>query len=322
MKYRQLTSEDRYTISVLKRQGYSPTEIAEMLSRHRSTIYRELARNSCNDGRYRVEKADSRTRGRRSRSRKKKQFNDTEIKLVGKYLNKKWSPMQIANRLHQDKLLSISHETIYRYIKRDKYYGGDLHSHLRQFQKQKRKRYKTADSRGVLAGKRPISERPATVEKRIRIGHWEIDTVQGGGSTDCVVTLVERKSGYAIIGKLKNKTNKELNACVIKLIRAEGRKIKTITADNGTEFHGYKEIEKKTGVKFYFATPYHSWERGTNENTNGLIRQYLPKRQCMASLTQRECNKIAKQLNHRPRERHHYRTPHEVYLNKRVALQS
>ncbi len=185
--------------------------------------------------------------------------------------------------------------------------------HLRQAQKRRRKHYKTYDSRGVLVDKRHISEQPKIVEKRRRIGDWEIDTVMGSGDLHCIVTLIERKSGFSLIGKIKCRTKKEVNACVIRLIKSQRGKIKTITADNGTEFHGYKDIEKKTGAKFYFATPYHSWERGTNENTNGLIRQYLPKRKSMASLTQEKCNRIAHELNTRPRKRLAFRTPLDVY---------
>jgi IS30 family transposase len=144
----------------------------------------------------------------------------------------------------------------------------------------------------------------------------------GGVSKDCIVTLVERKSGYVLIGKLRYRTKEALNKRVIKMIRDSGLTFTTITADNGTEFHGYKEIERATGVKFYFARPYHSWERGTDENTNGLIRQYLPKRKSMASITQSQCDNIAHKLNTRPRERHDFRTPIEVCQGlPSVALQ-
>lgn len=313
MKYQQLTSDERYTISALRKQGITPTHIAKELGRHRSTVYREIQRNACNDGRYRPSKAVSRTRGRRGRSRRNRQFGYDELSLVNHYLRKKWSPEQIANTLYNRSELSISHETIYQHIWLDKCYGGHLHTHLRQAQKKRRKRYKAYDSRGVLACKRHISERPKTVEKRCRIGDWEIDTVMGSGDLHCIVTLIERKSGFSQIGKIKCRTKSEVNACVIQMIKSQPGKIKTITADNGTEFHGYKAIEKKTGVKFYFATPYHSWERGTNENTNGLIRQYLPKGKSMASLTQKKCNRIAHELNTRPRKRLAFRTPLEIY---------
>ena len=209
--------------------------------------------------------------------------------------------------------MSISHATIYRYIWYDWFYGGSLRTYLRQYSKRRRKKYRSADSRGVLPGKRHITERPTGAENRSRIGHWEIDTVMGAWDNHCIVTLVERKTRFTIIGKLKARTTAELNKRVIRLIRKQDRKVKTITADNGTEFHQYEQIEKATGATFYFATPYHSWERGLNENTNGLIRQYLPKGKSMASLTQRMCDAIANKLNRRSRKTLDYRTPEQCY---------
>jgi len=321
LKYSQLTEGERYTILMLRVQNFPASVIATILDRHRSTIYRELNRNSSNDGRYRVDKASSRTGGRRSRSRRNQQFGDWAFALLKRLLAEKWSPEQISLRLRKEKVLSISYDTIYRYIRKDKQSGGELYKYLRHGQKQLRKGYGHADSRGVLRDKRAISERPTGAENRSRLGHWEIDTVMGGGSKDCILTMVDRKSGITLIGKLRNRTTRELNKVVAKLIRSTDYPFKSITADNGTEFHGYSELEKKTGVKFYFATPYHSWERGSNENTNGLIRQYLPKRESMASLSQRDCNRIAEQLNNRPRKRFDFRTPIEVHFNKSVALQ-
>lgn len=207
----------------------------------------------------------------------------------------------------------MSHETIYQYIWRDKAQGGDLWTHLRQSPKQRRKRYKAYDSRGRLADKRNISERPASVETREDKGHWEIDTVHGRGSLHCIVTLLERKTGYVMIGKLPNKTAISLNKKTITLIRRKPLEFKTITSDNGTEFHQYKKIEKRCQTTFYFANPYHSWERGSNEHVNGLIRQYLPKVKSMETVTQRQCDRIAKKLNQRPRKRHNYKTPEEIY---------
>ena len=315
MHYRQLTSAERYTISSLRRQGLTASEVAIEIGRHRSTVYREYQRNSCNDGGYRPLKADSRTRGRRSRSRRNRQFTLEDYKLINKHLRKKWSPAQISSTFYNEGILNISHETIYQHVWLDRAYGGTLYRHLRQAQKKRRKRYNAYDSRGVLAGKAHISERPQIINKRNRVGDWEIDLVLGTKDKDCILTLVERKSGLTKIAKLKNKTKKQTNSKLLKLIKNLNGKIKTITADNGTEFHGYKEVEKKTGVKFYFCTPYHSWERGTNENTNGLIRQYLPKGESMASLTQQKCNKIAHELNTRPRERHNFKTPLDIYMN-------
>ena len=313
--YNQLTTEDRYTIAAGIKQGLSHAEIGRQIGFHRSTVKREFDRNRClYDGRYRAEKADSRTRGRRSRSRRNQQFERSHYRLVEKYLAMKWSPEQISGRLKRDGLLSISYETIYKHVWRDKRQGGFLYTHLRGSQKKRRKRYRAYDSRGKLAQKRHISERPKSVENRRTIGHWEIDTVMGRGDKDCLVTIVERKTGYTLIGKLKNRTQIELNNRVIPMIRKHIHNFETITSDNGTEFHSYELIEEATGVSFYFATPHHSWERGTNENTNGLIRQYIPKGKSMASLTQCDCNAIAKKLNSRPRKRLGYKTPEEVYL--------
>ena len=300
-------------ISALRKQGLSQAQIARQLERSPSTVSRELRRNACNDGHYRPSKADSRTRGRRSRSRRNQQFSDADYQIVTHYLKRDWSPEQVSGHLRQHDKLRISHETIYRFVWRDKATGGELYRHLRGSRKQRRKRYNAYDSRGRLAGKRHISERPAEVERRETLGHWEIDTVMGRGSKDCIVSLVERKTGYLLIGKLKNRTKETLNERAIGLIDAHAPDFKTITADNGTEFHGYRDIEAQTGVTFYFATPHHSWERGTNENTNGLIRQYLPKGTSMADLTQEECNAIARKLNARPRKRLGYRSPEECY---------
>jgi len=163
----------------------------------------------------------------------------------------------------------------------------------------------------IGAGGQAGQQRPGDVETRETFGHWEIDTMMGKGSKDCIVTLVERKTRFTLIGKLKARTIDQLNARLLKIIKRHQMRFKTITADNGTEFHGHELIEQKTGVKFYFATPYHSWERGTNENTNGLIRQYLPKSESMASVTQHQCNAIAAKLNTRPRKTLGFFTPEE-----------
>ena len=314
--YRQLTSDERYTIACLKKQGFSNTDIAKVLGRHRSTVYREIARNSCwiTDGSYRPSKAERRTRARRSRSRRNLHYSTKDFILVRQLLKQYWSPEQIVGHIRRHGLMErrLSHETIYRYIWRDRVNGGNLWQYLRQSSKQRRKRYRAYDSRGRPANKRHISERTSSAESRRITGHWEIDTVMGKGSTDCVVTLVERKSGYTLIGKLPDRTTAELNKRCIELIRNEPTRFISITADNGTEFHQYKVIEDTVGTKFYFATPHHSWEPGTNENTNGLIRQYLRKGESMAGLSQHRCNAIANALNNRPRKRLDYRSPEEI----------
>jgi IS30 family transposase len=301
-------------LAALRRQGLNQSQIARALGRHRSTVCRELCRNSTRaDGRYRASTAQERTNGRRSRSRRNRRFTAEDFALVDGLLRRQWSPEQVAGHLARQGLLSISHETIYRHVWRDKKEGGLLYTHLRGARKRRRKRYGGYDSRGKLAGKRLISERPPEVETRQQTGHWEIDTVMGSGSKDCVVSLVERKSGLLLIGKLADRTTASLNRRVVRLIRRDEGAFETVTADNGTEFHDYKRIEGRTGVRFYFARPYHSWERGSNENANGLIRQYLPKGQSLAGLSQHQCNAIARKLNTRPRKRLGFRTPLECY---------
>ncbi len=314
MTYHQITLEDRYRISGLRQAGNGGSEIARRLGRHRSTISRELSRNRSRwDGSYRPSKAEERANGRRSRSRRNQQFDYRDWRRVVRLLRRRWSPEQISGALDKSGELSISHETIYRYVWIDRWRGGSLFRDLRQVSKKRRKRYGAYDSRGRLAGKRHISERPKAIETRNQIGHWEIDTVMGEGARHCVLTLVERATGFVVIGKLRTRGSHETARKTIALIRRHRGRFKTITSDNGTEFHAYKQVEEATGVKFYFATPHHAWERGTNENTNGLIRQYLPKRTSMAKVDQRRCDWVAGQLNRRPRKRYDYDTPEERF---------
>lgn len=310
MTYRQITSEERYILATLRKQGFNQSEIARELGRHRSTICRELKRNCSRfDGSYRPSKAIERTAGRRSRSRRNQRFTRNDLRRVEALLRERWSPEQICGRLRGS--LSISHETIYRHIWRDRILGGALYTYLRGALKKRRKRYRAYDSRGRLAGKRHISERPLAADLRSEIGHWEIDTVIGTGDRHCLLTVVERKTGHLLIGKLRARTKEHTNQRILRLMRRHPQRFKTITADNGTEFHDYKTLERATGVPFFFATPHHSWERGTCENTNGLIRQYVPKGVSMANLTQQHCNSIARALNDRPRKRLGFKTPQE-----------
>ncbi len=310
--YHQLTSEERYALSTLRKQGFRQSQIARALGRHRSTISREVRRNVKKDQAYRPALADDIARWRRSRSRRNHRFAAADWDLVEAWLREDFSPDQVSGWLRRFRLLRISHETIYRHIWDDKQRDGNLHRHLRCVQKKRRKRYGRYDSRGRLAGKRAISERPSGAENRSRVGHLEGDTVLG---TDkhCLLTLVDRKTGYVMIGKLEARTVEATNQAAIELINNSARRIRSVTVDNGTEFHGYKAIEAATDADFYFATPHHSWERGTNENTNGLIRQYAPKRTSLAHLTQRHCDHIAHKLNNRPRRRLGFRTPAECY---------
>jgi transposase, IS30 family len=307
MEYRQLAQDERYVMARMMHQGYSYREIAKVLDRSVSTISREKRRNlTHHDGRYRAEKAHQYAMARRSRTRKKSQYGQQEWAEVASLLMRKWSPGQVAGRKRLMHLATMSKETIYRYVKRERRAGGHTWRQLRILSKFGRKRRGSPATRGRLVGKRHISERPAAVELRRQIGHWEGDTVMGSDLRHCLLTLVERVTGYLII-------KKQAAAALKQAIRELKGRVRTITLDNGTEFHDYEKVEQAHAVKFYFATPYHSWERGTNENTNGLIRQYLPKGMCLRNTSQADCDVIATELNNRPRQRLGFRTPSEMF---------
>ena len=322
--YHQLTEQERYTLGVLKRQGRSMRSMARFLGRHPSTISREFGRNAChaNDGAYRPSKAQQRTNGRRRRSRSVRHHEQSVYtRIEGLLEEDEWSPEQIAHWLALHGIARISHMTIYRYIREDARYGGRLWACLRQGGKRRRKRTFGPEKRGRLQGKPMIDARPQAVESRAEPGHWEGDTVMGAADErDCLLTLVERSSGVALVAKLPNRTAKTANRATLRLIRTSGMPFKTITWDNGTEFHGYKALEKKAGIRCYFAYPHRPWQRGSNENFNGLLRQYFPKRQSMAHLRQRHCDVIARKLNHRPRKRYDFKTPLEKLAELLRAL--
>lgn len=311
----QITQEERYAMWALKKQRLSIRAIARELGRAPSTVSRELSRNRRPSGRYDPGVAHSYTIARRRRSRRNTHFSTDEWVLVEHLISLDWSPEQVSGWLKLHGIMSISHETIYLRVFRDKAKGGELWMHLRQAAKKRRKCYRSHDSRGRLPGKRHISERPAEVEAREMIGHWEIDSIMGDDhGRHSALTVVERKTGYLQMGKLVRHCAADAAARTVELIKRQPERFKTITADNGTEFHSYRQIEDATGVEFYFATPHHSWERGTNENTNGLIRQYLPKRTSMAHIQQADLDAIAHKLNTRPRKRLGFRTPEECYV--------
>jgi transposase, IS30 family len=314
MEYCHLTEAERYVIANCHASGMSLRRIALALGRDPATISREYRRNKTKyDGKYRAQKAHEYALRRRRRDRRGSHYSTQELELVEALLRQQWSPQQISWRLRLRGQLRISHETIYRHVRLDRRLGGRLWRELRIVAKFGRKRRGSAATRGRQSGKRHISERPAHVEHRLELGHWEGDTVMGADQRHCVLTLVERKTGYVLIRKLAARTKEQVNQAMQAAIRKLRSWFKTITLDNGTEFHGYEDVERCfRGLKFYFATPYHSWERGTNENTNGLIRQYLPKGSCMSDLTQTECDEIARRLNTRPRKRLNYQTPIEV----------
>jgi transposase, IS30 family len=323
MSYQHLSQTERCLIASLRARRTSRRQIALMLGRSPSTIAREIKRNSCKlDGHYRVEKAHSRAIARRHRSRRNSQYSQQEWSEVQACLRQRWSPKQVVGERVITGKRSMSYETIYRRIRADRRRGGSLWRYMRHMSKAWRKRKGSPTTRGRLLGKRHISERPAAVEQRQEIGHCEADTVMGSDQHHCVLTLVERVTGLLIMKKLASRTKESASAALAQACIKLSGIIKTITLDNGTEFHGYKSVEDVFGVKCYFATPYHSWERGTNENTNGLVRQYLPKGMCFKKLTQADCDRIASELNNRPRERLGFKTPAQILAGlSGVALQ-
>jgi transposase, IS30 family len=320
MGYHQLTYRERYLIGQHKSSGESVRAIGKMLGRSASTISRELRRNATrSDGRYRVDKADSYARARRWRSRMGTQFEPDEVELVHELMEHKWSPQQISGRLGKLGLMSVGTATIYRWVARDKARGGALWLRTRRLSHRYRKGYRVVDHRGRMGGKRPLSARPSEVNLRQEFGHWEGDTVMGKDGRHCLLTLVERMTRLTRIIKLPARQVSEVNKALGNEIRRGVLKMKSLTLDNGTEFHGFAELERELGIEVYFAQPYHSWERGTNENTNGLIRQYLPKGMCFKEVTQRHCDEIERELNDRPRKILGFDTPSEAYAQQCCA---
>jgi IS30 family transposase len=286
------------------------TAIAHALGRQRSTILRELGRNRSRRARYEWYHAECLAQHRRRTSRRYRRIQDHDWARVQTRLAALWSPEQIAGRMRRTGELRISYQTIYRYIQADRDAGGQLYQLLRRARCFGRRR-RRSPRREPLG--RPIRARPRVVEARRQVGHWEIDTLQGTGRGACALSGVERKTGYLVLGKLARATGAAFAARAIKLCRRQPHRVRTVTADNGSEMAAAPVIEAAIGTRFYFATPYHAWERGTNENTTGLVRQYLPKRQSMAHLTQWHLHRIARHLNRRPRKRLGYRTPEECY---------
>lgn len=312
MNYTQLSQSERYYISSMRAKNVSFSQIGRDLGRSTSTVSREFTRNLRPSGRYAAFVAHSYAVARRRRSRRGSHFPPECWQLIYSFLKEKWSPEQIANHLEKTGLYSMSFQTIYRVIRIDRRRGGFLFKDLRVVPKRRRKRYASVDSRGVLRGKRLIDKRPKYINKRKEYGHWEADTVMGKDKHQCILTLVERKSGYNRIAKLLNRTARNVTKAMIEIIAQEPELFKTITFDNGTEFHSYKVIEDMFKVRCYFANPHAPWERGCNENFNGLLRQYFPKRTPLNYIGDTKIQFVSEQLNNRPRKRLGFKTPQEV----------
>ena len=317
--YTQLTEHQRYQISALMKAGHTQTEIAILIGVHKSTISRELTRNRGLRG-YRPRQAQLFRQARRE-ARYRARISIRLWARVERWLRDEWSPEQISDWLRKREGIRLSHEWIYQYIYQDKADGGDLHRYLR-CQKKRKKRYGTNQRRGVLVNQVSIDKRPAIVDRKTRIGDWEVDTVIGKGHQQALVTLNERKSMYTLIAHVKRRTATAVRQAIVQLLDKMKHRVHTITSDNGKEFAEHEAIAEQLNTRFYFAHPYASWERGLNENINGLIRQYFPKKMDFSTITQKQLNLVMKKLNHRPRKTLDSRTPHEVFFNINVALQS
>lgn len=319
--YTQLTQEQRYQIYALMKAELNQSEIAAIVGVHKSTVSRELGRNRGQRG-YRPKQAHQMATERHQAKAKSRIINE-DWHVVERLLREDWSPEQISLWLAQEQRLAISHEWIYQHILADKRRGGDLHRHLR-CQKSRRKRYGTYDRRGQLPHRVSIDERPAIVECRTRLGDWELDTVIGKGHKQAIVSLTERKSRLALIAKVPTKEADGVKDAVLMLLSPLSEHVHTITSDNGKEFARHEAIASALDADFYFAHPYASWERGLNENTNGLIRQYFPKDCDFTTITDKDIQHAMDKLNNRPRKCLGMKTPNQVFfgINPPVALAS
>jgi len=318
VSYTQLTREQRYQIYALMKAGHNQTRMAAIIGAHKSTVSRELSRNRGRRG-YRPKQAQELAAARRHAAHSRR-IPPATWALIEALVLKQWSPEQIAGRLKLEQRASVSHERIYQHIYADKRAGGTLHLSLR-CQKKRRKRYGTRSRRGQIPNRLSIEARPAVVAAKRRLGDWEADTIIGKGRQAALVSLVERKSKLTLLGRVARHTAQEVARVAVTLLAPVAARVHTITADNGREFAGHEEIAARLSARFYFAHPYAAWERGVNENTNGLVRQYFPKGSAFATVTAAKVRRAQERLNNRPRKTLGYRTPNEVFFKeRRVAL--
>jgi len=307
--YQQLTQEQRYQIYALHKAHFNQTEIAAELGVHKATISREVRRNQGQRG-YRPKQAQALAAARLG-LRVKPRIRPETWRQITHLLAQQWSPAQISGRLRLEGQPTVSHERIYQYIYSDKRAGGVLYRNLR-LQKARRKRYGSYDRRGQLPARRSIDERPKIVDRKARLGDWEVDTIIGHKHQQAIVSLVDRKSKLTRLAKVVRNTA-ELVAQAM-TTQLQSLAVKTITSDNGREFAQHQQVAAHLSADFYFAHPYSSWERGVNENTNGLVRQYFPKQSEFSQITDRQLSKVVERLNQRPRKTLGYKTPNEVFF--------
>lgn len=319
MNYTHLSQDERYQIYVLRSEKKTLSEIAAALHRHKSTIQRELKRNVGGNG-WRPLQAHQLAQKRQANCRNARRIHEEHWQKVVDYLRMDLSPEQILGRLllEGETHIKISHETIYQRIYADRRAGGNLIQHLR-CQKPHRKRYASGvQRRGMIKDRVSIEQRPMIVAQKVRLGDWEGDTVIGKNQQGVIITLVERLSRYTVAGKHPGKHAKGIADSISQLLMPHSHLCHTITFDNGKEFAHHRTIADRLQAQVYFAHPYHSWERGLNENTNGLLRQYLPKKTNFNKITHEQLQWVVNQLNHRPRKCLGYRTPFEVFYNKDI----
>jgi IS30 family transposase len=314
--YTHLTQEERYQIYAFKKAHYSNEDIAREIKRNVSTVKRELTRNSGLRG-YRPQQAHRLAKNRHQTKPKQIKMSKPLIAKITGHLNQQWSPEQIQGRLKSEGETCVCPKTIYTFIAQDKENGGDLHKNLRH--KKYRNRTGSPDTRGQIRNRVSIEERPSVVNEKTRLGDWEADTVIGKGHRGVLVTLTERYSKLNLIAHVASKHAEVVTAAIITLLEPYRDHLHTITFDNGKEFAYHEQIAEALKIKAYFAHPYHSWERGLNENHNGLIRQYLPKGQPLDKVTAKQVIEIQSRLNLRPRKLLGYKTPVEVYEEMKRA---
>jgi len=317
MTYKQLTREQRYQIYALMKAGLFQTEIAQVIGVHKSTISRERRRNRGLRG-YRPKQAQRFAEIRRAKAVTTRISPDTWI-LVERLVRNDWSPEQISGWLSREFEMMVSHESIYQFILKNKHQGGDLYLHLR-CKKKRRKRYGSTNYRGRIPDRISIDQRPAVVDMRSRVGDWELDTIIGKGHKQAIVSLTERKSRLTLIAKVKHKSAERVSQSIQRLLVPLASKVFTLTSDNGKEFARHQEISTALQADFYFAHPYSSWERGLNENTNGLIRQYFPKKHDFTTITEKAISMVMNKLNNRPRKCLGFKTPNQVFFGIKPSV--
>lgn len=312
-QYTQLTQEQRYQIYAFYKAGFSKTDIASEIGVHKSTISREMKRNQGQKG-YRPKQAHFLAVERSKSAKKFIKMTPEVVRLIEGFIRQDFSPEQISGFLARKHHVQISHETIYQYVFADKAQGGTLYRHLRRGNKKYKKRYGSYDRRGHIQNRLSIDERPAIVNAKKRIGDWEIDTITGKMHKGVVLSIVERKSKFTLIRKIPKKQADLVARAAVDLLSPYAEKVLTITADNGQEFAHHQDIKEQLKANVYFAHPYHAWERGLSENTNGLIRQYFPKGMDFRMITDKQVEMVMDRLNNRPRKSLGFKTPNEVFL--------